>query len=311
MKIIFAGTPEIAATALQILINSEHQICAVLTQPDRPAGRGRKLTASPVKELAEKAKLAIHQPTTLRDATIQHILKAYQADAMIVVAYGLILPTKILNLFKYGCINVHVSLLPRWRGAAPIQRAIQAGDKETGVTIMQMDEGLDTGDILLQKTCAIEVNDTNASLHDRLAELGGEALLETLKQIDHIKPQKQDETYASYAHKISKQEAHINWHKTAIEIDRQIRAFNPWPVAFTQLHDKTLRIWQATIIEKNSQQTPGSIIATSTAGIDVATGEHILRLKKVQLQGGKVLDSATFINGHKHWFANNSRIAFI
>lgn len=300
MKIIFAGTPDFAAEALKALLHSEHEVCAVYTQPDRPAGRGRRLKASPVKLLALEHSIPVHQPEKLKDENEQQILRDYQADVMVVVAYGLLLPVPVLEAPRLGCLNIHASLLPRWRGAAPIQRAILAGDKETGITIMQMDKGLDTGDMLYTVTTPIHDNDTAQSLHDRLAELGAAAILKTLTLIaaDETQPQKQDESQANYAHKLDKAEANIDWQQTAREIDRQVRAFNPWPVAQTHYQDKALRIWQCQVLDETSQATPGSIIHADKHGIDVATAEGILRLLQVQLAGSKAMDAAAFINGH-------------
>ena len=235
LKIIFAGTPDFAASALSALIESEHDVVAVYTQPDRPAGRGRKLRASPVKELALKHDIPVLQPEKLKDAETHDVLRSFNADVMIVAAYGLILPQAVLDIPRLGCLNIHASLLPRWRGAAPIQRAIAAGDKESGITIMQMDAGLDTGDILLLSHCPINDNDNGGDLHDRLAEMGASSILEALKDIEsgNTKPIKQDDALATYAHKLDKKEAIINWKDSAENIERLIRAFNPWPVAFT------------------------------------------------------------------------------
>ncbi|MFK5984266.1 MAG: methionyl-tRNA formyltransferase, partial [Pseudomonadota bacterium] len=234
MNIIFAGTPVFAATTLNDLLNSQHNIVAVYTQPDRPSGRGRKLTPGPVKKLAQEYDIQVLQPLNLKLAEDQQILKSFNADIMIVVAYGVILPEIVLTTPKYGCLNIHASLLPRWRGAAPIQRAILAGDKQSGVTIMQMDKGLDTGDMLTISQCDIEANDTASSLHDKLAQLGSIALLATLDKIQNntLVATAQNNELAKYAHKIDKQEGKIDWTKNAINIVRQIQAFNSWPVAF-------------------------------------------------------------------------------
>jgi len=300
-KIIFAGTPEFAATNLRELIHSPHEICAVLTQPDRPAGRGRKLTASPVKQLAAAHNINILQPTSLKnDTTIEGLLREMQADIMVVVAYGLILPKTILDLPKYGCLNVHASILPRWRGAAPIQRAIIAGDSETGVTIMQMDEGLDTGRMLLKKTTQIEPSDTAQSLHDRLADIGAAALVDCLDQLDVCLDQalQQDEKFATYATKITKAEGLIDWQQDATDIYNKIRAFNPWPIAYTEYDNKKLRIWEAEPLTEASNQAPGKVIAESKQGIDVACTKGVLRIIKLQLPGGKPLKAQEFINAH-------------
>ena len=300
MKIIFAGTPEFAATALQALLDSEHQVCAVYTQPDRPSGRGRKLNAGPVKALALQHDIPVHQPLSLKAEDEQQHIRDYAADLMVVVAYGLLLPKAVLEAPRLGCINIHASLLPRWRGAAPIQRAIQAGDSQTGVTIMQMDVGLDTGDMLYTVTTPIAADDTAASLHDRLARLGAEAALQAIQQLEHGQAQaiRQDDSMANYAHKLDKAEAELDWQRPAAELDRLIRAFNPWPVAQTQFQGSSLRIWQATPLPDSTTATPGTIIAASKQGIDVATGAGVLRLLQLQKAGSKAMDAAAFINGH-------------
>ena len=286
MRIVFAGTPDIAATVLQALVASEHEIVAVYTQPDRPAGRGRKLTASPVKQLAQVHDIPVLQPTTLREASSVSTLAQYEADLMVVVAYGLILPEAILTTPKCGCWNIHVSLLPRWRGAAPIQRAIEVGDVQTGVTIMQMDAGLDTGDILLQQTCAIHATDTAASLHDRLADLGANALIQALTQLTQqtLTPTPQSADGVTYAEKLTKSEAEIDWQQPADLIARKVRAFNPWPVAFCNLAGERMRIWQATAIS-GKHPTPGQVISASKQGMDIATAEGVLRVTELQLPG--------------------------
>lgn len=290
LRIIFAGTPEFAAVALAALLKSHHQVIAVYTQPDRPAGRGRQLTASPVKALALQHDIPVYQPVTLRDETEQKKLADLQADAMIVAAYGLILPPPVLTAPRLGCINIHASLLPRWRGAAPIHRAILAGDTTTGITIMQMDEGLDTGSILDTAELPILENFTSQKLHDLLAEVGAHLLLKTLDNLQNISPVQQDNALATYANKISKEEAMIDWTLSAIEIDRKIRAFNSWPVAETLCGKEKIRIWQATVLSTEGvQQTPGKIVETSSHGLDIATGQGVLRLLKIQFPGGRVL----------------------
>ena len=300
MNLLFAGTPEFAAHSLQALLDSEHQVLAVYTQPDRPAGRGRKLTASPVKALALEHDLPVLQPQTLREAEVQQALADWQADVLVVVAYGLILPQAVLDAPRLGCLNVHASLLPRWRGAAPIQRAILAGDTETGVTIMQMDAGLDTGDMLYKVSCPIEPTDTAATLHDRLAGLGATALVETLRRLDagEVQPEKQDDAQATYAEKLQKSEALIEWSQSAEVLSRTVRAFNPWPVAFTRWHDQNLRIWFAQALKETRDAPPGTVLAESREGIDVATGEGVLRITQLQLPGGKALDAGQFLNAH-------------
>ena len=299
-NIIFAGTPAFAATALEALLHSPHQIKAVYTQPDRPAGRGQKLTASPVKQLALQHQLPIHQPVSLRDEKEQAILKELNADLMIVVAYGLILPKAVLQAPHLGCINIHASLLPRWRGAAPIQRAIFAGDEKTGITIMQMDEGLDTGPMLDKVECRIESQDTSESLHDRLALLGAKEIIQVLEKLNSFSPISQDATKATYAQKITKDEAKINWDLSADEISRQVRAFNPWPVAVTSLDDQVIRIWKTEVVthEKTSAQ-PGAIMQINSYGAEIATGKGVLRLLKIQLPGGKALPVADVLNAKR------------
>ena len=300
MKIIFAGTPEFAATALTALIKTDHEIVAVYTQPDRPAGRGRKLTPSAVKQTAMDAGIPVFQPVTLKEVEDQKVLADLNADLMIVAAYGLILPEAVLDVPKLGCVNIHASLLPRWRGAAPIHRAILAGDTETGITIMQMDIGLDTGDMMLKKTCLIKKDDTSASLHDRLALMGGEAIVEALDGIEakSIQVLKQDEALANYAHKLKKEESKIDWTQSAKQIDSQIRAFNPWPVAQCNFDGKVLRFWMSTVLEIETKADPGVIIAATKQGIDVATDDGVLRVTCLQLPGKKAMDAASFINSH-------------
>lgn len=301
LRILFAGTPEFAVSTLQALIDSEHEVVAVYTQPDRPAGRGRKVAKSPVKELAEQHLLTVLQPNTMRDAEQQRIMDELEPDVMIVVAYGLLLPPDILSAPKYGCLNVHASLLPRWRGAAPIQYAILHGDKKTGVTIMQMDQGLDTGDMLLVRECDIKPDDSSADLHDRLATMGADALLETLQLVEshQLKPVAQEDAHTTYARKIQKIDAQIHWQKTSEIIINQIRAFNPWPVAFAHFDDQPLRIWQAKLLSIKSNETPGTLIAFDKEGIDIATENGAIRVLELQLPGGKRLQASDFINAHR------------
>ena len=308
LKVVFAGTPEFAAEALTALINSEHEVIAVYTQPDRPAGRGRKLKASPVKEVAEKYNLPIYQPESLKSESDQQQLRELNPDVMIVAAYGLILPQVVLDIPRMGCLNIHASLLPRWRGAAPIQRAILAGDTETGITIMQMNAGLDTGDMLSTSTCPIEQSETAGSLHDKLATLGASSLLKTLNQLlsGKIKAVKQDDSQASYAHKLEKQEAQLDWTLSAEQLDRQIRAFNPWPVAFFLVDDQTVRVWDAEIIDK--QGSAGTVLQSNKNGIDIACGHNSLRLLKLQPPGKKAMDVASFLNGRSEWLTPGKQL---
>ncbi len=304
LRIIYAGTPEFAVPALLSLLKANYDVCAVYTQPDRPAGRGRKLQASPVKKIATEWNIPVCQPSSLKEENAQQALQAHQADIMIVAAYGLILPLPVLQMFPHGCINIHASLLPRWRGAAPIHRAILAGDTETGITIMQMDKGLDTGDMLLKITCPITVGMNADQLHDQLAELGSDAILETLSLLEKnaLQPEPQNDDKSCYAAKLEKSEALINWQHTAAELARQVNAFNPWPVAETYLQNKRLRIWEASAVTPQtppaSTQKPGDIISTSASGIDVLTGDGILRLHKIQLPGKKPIEAAAFLNAN-------------
>ncbi len=299
MKIIFAGTPVFAAAALEGLIHAGHQIAMVLTQPDRPAGRGMKTVASAVKLLAQQHDLAILQPPTLKTPEIQAQLEALHADVMIVAAYGLILPQAVLDVPRHGCLNIHASILPRWRGAAPIQRALLAGDDETGITIMQMDAGLDTGNILLKHEMKIAPDDTTQSLHDRLSLLGALSIVETLVQLQQGKlvPVAQNEEQACYATKITKAEAEINWRLPAEQIDRVVRAFNPTPGAYTSFQGMVLKIWQAKIVAGEPGQ-PGEIVAANRDGISVTCGFGLLQVEMLQKPGGKKMNVADFLMGN-------------
>ncbi|KAF1018961.1 MAG: Methionyl-tRNA formyltransferase [Acinetobacter bereziniae] len=319
MKIIFAGTPEFAASALAALIQTDHEIVAVYTQPDRKSGRGQKLTASAVKQLALENNLPVYQPLHFKASTeeglaAQQALAALGADVMVVAAYGLILPQSILDTPKYGCLNIHGSLLPRWRGAAPIQRAIATGDTETGVTIMKMAAGLDTGDMIYKTLCPITAEDTSASLYEKLAIQGAEAICAVLASEQKLQQyledrEVQDEQFTVYAHKLSKAEAQIDWTKSAIELDRNIRAFNPWPVAFTPLDEtNNLRVWNSqlsNIIAKG--QAIGTVIEMDKQGVHVVCGEGVICLTSLQWPGGKAVNPLQIIQGHKisvgHQFA--------
>jgi len=298
LRLAFAGTPAFAATVLRRLIeHSRHSVVLVFTQPDKPSGRGKKLAASPVKQLAQDHNLRVLQP--LNPAGIDPDHELFTVDAFIVVAYGLKLPGALLHTPPLGCINIHASLLPRWRGAAPIQRAIQAGDKETGISIMQMDEGLDTGPVLAQVTCPIAEDETGASLEIKLAELGSECLLNTLDQLQAgaITPRIQEQRLATHAGKITKAEAGLDWARPAEELERMIRAFNPAPVAHTILNGLELRVWQSTVIRNEISAIPGTVVACSKAGIDVSTGKGVLRLLRVQPAGKRIMDIGEFLNG--------------
>lgn len=300
MRLIFAGTPEFAAAALAALIDVGHDVALVLTQPDRPAGRGMKLTLSPVKQLALQHGLSLLQPAALKDAKVQTQLAAVNADAMIVAAYGLLLPPAVLALPRHGCLNIHASLLPRWRGAAPIQRAILAGDPETGITIMQMDSGLDTGVMLLRAALPITDQDTAQTLHDKLAILGASSIVSALQQLElgTLQAHPQDDSAATYAAKLSKAEGLIDWHKSAAEIARAVRAYNPFPVAQARLGAETWRIWQAQAVQR-SEGSPGEILQADKDGILVRCGEGALLLKELQKAGGKRLPVSIFLGGNQ------------
>jgi len=298
-RIIFAGTPQFAVPSLQALLNSKHQVCAVYTQPDRKAGRGRKLQTSPVKQIALEHNIQVYQPYSLKEPETLAQLKALEADLMIVVAYGLLLPKTVLETPRLGCLNVHASLLPRWRGAAPIQRALIAGDTMTGITLMQMNEGLDTGAILVMTKCAILADDTGQTLHDRLASLGGQILSTTIDDIENQPATSQENSQATYAKKLEKQEAQLDWQKAAIILERQVRAFNPWPVAQATLFQQTLRIWAAQALPPlNTSEPVGTMIHCQPDGIDIVTGNGVLRILKVQRAGGKPVSVRDFLNAH-------------
>ena len=298
MKIIFAGTPHFAASALEALLASHHEVAAVLTQPDRPAGRGMQLVPSPVKQLAALHGITVMQPLTLRSAEVQQQLAAFQADVMVVAAYGLILPLAVLQTPRLGCLNIHASLLPRWRGAAPVQRAILAGDSETGITIMQMDEGLDTGAMLLTKPCMIGARDTAQILHDKLAISGAQAIIEALSKLDQgsLAGMVQDASQATYAAKLVKSEAELDWEQSAAKLERAIRAYNPVPGAYSSLNGTTIKIWQAKLVEAE-QCEAGTVIAVDKHGIQVACGQGTLCLEVLQRPNGKALPASQFVQG--------------
>ena len=298
MKLIFAGTPEFAATALEALLAAGHEVLLVLTQPDRPAGRGMTLQASAVKKLALAHGLALHQPDKLKDAATHEPIRAacaQGAEVMVVAAYGLILPQAVLDIPSRGCINIHASLLPRWRGAAPIHRAIEAGDAQTGVTIMQMEAGLDTGPMLLSESIPIAPQDTTGSLHDRLAALGGRLIVDALAGIDGLTPAPQPETGVTYASKIAKGEAQLDWAQPATVLERKLRAFNPFPGAVATLAGEPVKLWRGEAVQAAGR--PGRILAADGNGIVVACGEGALRLTELQRPGGRRLASADFLHG--------------
>lgn len=312
MNLIFAGTPEFAATALQALIDAGHNICAVYTQPDRPSGRGQKMTPSAVKALALTHHIPVYQPIHLKSSTeegraaqaeLAQIVAESNVDAMIVAAYGLILPQTVLDMPRLGCLNIHASLLPRWRGAAPIHRAILAGDAETGITIMQMDAGLDTGDMLYTATLPIENKDTSATLHDRLATLGGEAVVHSLDKLAHYQENrtKQNNDLANYAAKLTKAEGKIDWTQPAATLDRLVRGLQPWPVAYTQIGNDVLRVWSAELLETEANAgQAGEIIHIDRLGVTVRCGDGLsLRLTQLQWAGGKALNSVQILQAQK------------
>ena len=298
LRIVFAGTPEFAVPALQAA-DARREVVAVYTQPDRPAGRGRVLTPSPVKREAGTRGLVVRQPERLKDAAVQDALRALEPDLMIVVAYGLLLPQAVLDIPRFGCWNVHASLLPRWRGAAPIQRAIQAGDAETGVCLMQMEKGLDTGPVLLKLATAIAPQDTAGDLHDRLAQLGAQVITDGLGLLRagiRPVPQPQPEAGVTYAHKLDKAEAWLDWTRPAPQLADQVRAFNPWPVAEAEVAGEKLRIHAATALALAHDQAPGTLLAAGREGIDIACGKGALRIRTLQRAGGKAITAADYLN---------------
>ena len=308
LNIIFAGTPDFAAQHLQAILNSQHNVIAVYTQPDKPAGRGKKLQASPVKQLAEQNNIPVYQPKSLRQEEAQSELKALNADVMVVVAYGLILPKAVLDAPRLGCLNVHGSILPRWRGAAPIQRSIWAGDAQTGVTIMQMDEGLDTGDMLHKVYCDILPTETSTSLYNKLAELAPSALIDVLDNLENGKfiAEKQDDSQSNYAEKLSKEEAQLDWTLPAMQLERNIRAFNPWPIAYFSTEDKdgnaqTLKVYQVEVLP-HQDKPAGTILSADKNGIQIATFDGVLNLLQLQPAGKKPMSAQDLLNGRAEWF---------
>lgn len=300
LRIVFAGSPDFAVESLQALLTAGYHVVAVYTQPDRPAGRGRKPRPSPVKQLALELGIAVQQPESLKTAAAQETLRALAPDLMVVVAYGLLLPAEVLSIPRLGCINVHASLLPRWRGAAPIQRALLAADAESGVTIMQMERGLDTGPMLLKIKTPIRADDTGQSLHDRLAGLGARALLEVVPGLmsGTLVAQIQDNRLATYAAKLCKAEARLDWTLAASLLARAVRAYNPWPVAYCLWSGEPLRIWSATALNQGSNESPGTVLRQDKQGIHVTTGEGIFVIDKLQPPGKREMTAAEFVNAH-------------
>jgi len=304
MRIVFAGTPKFSVKSLSVLNQSEHEVVAVYCQPDRPKGRGKVLTACPVKIFAEENNLLVIQPEDLKDKQIQTRLALLNPDIMVVAAYGQILPKAVLQIPQLGCLNIHASLLPRWRGAAPIERAILEGDKETGISIMKMNEGLDTGDILLEKKCTISNHETAQTLHNTLSNIGAKAILETLNMLPTLKARPQQNNDATYAEKVTKDEAQIDWHQSAEQISRVIRAFNPRPIAYTnamanQFKNRVLRIIEAEIVNRQTTNSPGEVIKYDKDVCYVATSNGVINLTKVQLSGKKEVSIKDFNNAYQ------------
>lgn len=301
LRIIFAGTPEFALPPLQSLIDGKYEISAVLTQPDRPAGRGKKLRASPVKQLAMKHGLEVLQPETLRDEAWQQRLADFEADLMVVVAYGLMVPAALLAAPRFGCWNIHASLLPRWRGAAPIQRAIEAGDEQTGVCIMQMEVTLDTGPVYHHLTTAIEPQDTAGTLHDRLAGLGAQALQHCLELVCENRlpePSAQDDSHTVYAGKLSKAEAELDWSKPAEVLQREVRAFNPWPVSWCEFGGQRFRVWRAEVVQNKPGMGPADVLEDDTE-IVIGTADKALKILEIQRAGGQRVSAGEFLRAHR------------
>ncbi len=317
LKIVFAGTPEFAARHLQALLASKHQVVAVYTQPDRPAGRGKKLQPSAVKQLAQQHELPVLQPESLKAEEAQRELAQLDADVMVVVAYGLLLPQRILDTPRYGCINVHGSLLPRWRGAAPIQRAIWAGDEKSGVAVMQMEAGLDTGPVLHEVSCDIAADETSASLYQKLEALGPDALITVLDELEHYRNQAtpQNNDQATYAKKLSKDEGRIDWNLSAQQLERNVRAFFPWPTAWFDIdgfkgNQSMVKVLKAQSLPSTTQNTAaGTIVSATAEGIDVACGDGVLRILEAQVPGKKPQPVATLVNGYADIFSNGKQLS--
>lgn len=315
LRIVFAGTPDFAACHLRALLNSQVDVVGVYTQPDRPAGRGKKVQPSAVKELAIEHNLAVYQPASLKEAAAQQQLQRLNADVMVVVAYGLLLPQAVLDIPNFGCINVHGSLLPRWRGAAPIQRAIWAGDAESGVTIMQMEAGLDTGPILLKSHYQLSPQETTTSLYEKLEELGPKALLTVLNDLSHYQTHAvtQDDTQATYAKKLTKDEGRIDWTDDATQIERNVRAFSPWPTAWFEIsgfkgNQSTVKVLRAEAISIDAKTAPGTIISASANGIDIACGNGLLRVLTAQVPGKKPQPATSLVNGYGDVFLKGKQL---
>ncbi|WP_070970277.1 methionyl-tRNA formyltransferase [Vibrio sonorensis] len=304
LKIVFAGNPDFAALHMAALIASEHKVIAAYTSPDKPAGRGKKLKSSPVKVLAQEHDIPVFQPASLKSEEAQKELAALDADVMVVVAYGLLLPKAILDTPRLGCINVHGSILPKWRGAAPIQRSIWAGDEETGVTIMQMDVGLDTGDMLKIARLPIEANDTSAIMYEKLAELGPQALVDCLNEVASgtAVAEKQDDALATYAQKLSKEEAKIRWADSAVHTERCVRAFNSWPVSYFEIEENNVKVWKSHVSDTVSDKPAGTILQADKTGLHIATGDGILVLETIQIPGKKAMPVKDILNSRADWF---------
>ena len=301
MKVIFMGTPDFAVGTLKSLIASEHEVTAVVTQPDKPKGRGKAMQFPPVKEVAVEAGIPVLQPRRVREPETVEAIRNIEADVIVVVAFGQIIPKEILTMKKYGCINVHASLLPKYRGAAPIQWAVIDGEKESGVTTMQMDEGLDTGDMLLKAVVPLEKEETGGSLFDKLSSTGAGLLLETLAGLEKgtILPEKQEESPTAYAKMLKKEMGLIDWTKSAEELERLVRGLNPWPSAYSHLNGKTLKIWQAEVEERDSENEPGTVVCVSKDGFGVQTGKGTLKIRELQLEGKKRMDAGAFLRGYQ------------